>query len=296
MSPTLGLSESAVISLTERHVFLIMAERSHGGDYSENLLQSHCYLVNRGSVFSRNFLFAAVSLFSALLTLLSEAVAADKDDETTIEFHGPSLRPGYPDPFSIGYILRKNTLSPDKQYGVIFPKLFLADQPDFIVNISNSAILGSVELGELVTPYFEHQNFGRLTVSWSPDSSAALVEIGEKWSPGALVVIEIKDGKIERQTNLSDQVEKLFSPATAKHTRSHETGVGTYGVTASKWKVTEKSKQLQLKCEGQTNPKEFPNQSTWEGTLLAVWDLELHKFVEHEVTQTGFTPAGKADQ
>jgi hypothetical protein len=74
-------------------------------------LQSRCHFVNRGSVFANNLLFAAASLFAALLILLSEAVATDEDDEATIEFHGPAIRPGYPDPFSIGYILRKNKFS-----------------------------------------------------------------------------------------------------------------------------------------------------------------------------------------
>ena len=63
-----------------------------------------------------------------------------------------------------------------------------------------------------------------------------------------------------------------------------------------KWKRTGKGRQLQIKCEGQTNPKEFSEYSTWEGTLEAVWDVEQHRFVEHEVTQTDFRPAGKEDE
>ena len=241
-------------------------------------------------------LLVGLTVAAAALGPTRETARADTDDQTATVFHGPVVRPGYPDPFSIGYILRKSTLSPDKEYGVILPKLLLQEEPDFIVNVKTSAILGSVEVGEMVTPYYEHQNYGGLTVSWSPDSSAALVEIDEKWGPGALVVVEIIDGKIQRQTDLSAQVEKLFSPATAKRSRSREAGVGEYSLTASKWRLTGKSKQLELKFEGQTNPKEFPDQSVWQGTLLAVWDLGQQRFVEHEVTETGFTPAGKGDQ
>ena len=239
---------------------------------------------------------AYACFLAALLNPADNAVCSDQDEDATIQFQGPAVRPGYPDPFSIGYILRQNTLSPNKQYGVIFPTALLQEKPDFIVNVKTGAIIGSVEVGESVTPYFERQNHGGLTVSWSPDSSVALVQIHEKWAPGAVVVVEMNEGKIHRQTQVSDQIEKLFSPAKAKHTRSHETGVGTYSITALKWRLTAKGKQLEIKCEGQTNPKEFPNESIWEGTLVAIWDLEQRKFVEHEVTQTAFTPAGKGDE
>jgi hypothetical protein len=197
---------------------------------------------------------AYVCLLAGLLGSMNQAVRGDQDEEATIEFHGPAVRPGYPDPFAIAYILRKNTLSPDRRYGVIFPKLLLAlegpDAPDFVVDRQNSTILGAVEVNESVKPYYEHSPYGGLTVWWSPDSAAALIGIDAKWKPGALVVIEIKDGAIERQTDLSGQVEKLFSPAKAKHSRSHETEVSEYRVSAVKWKLTEKSRQLQIKCEG----------------------------------------------
>ncbi|MFY9985380.1 MAG: hypothetical protein WAK31_11515 [Chthoniobacterales bacterium] len=240
-----------------------------------------------------------VCLLAGLLGSMNQAVRGDQDEEATIEFHGPAVRPGYPDPFSIAYILRKNTLSPDRRYGVIFPKLLLAlqkpEKPDFVIDRQNSAILGAVEVNESTTPYYEHQNYGGLTVWWSPDSAAALIGIDAKWMPGALVVIEIKDGAIERQTDLSGQVEKLFSPARAKHTRSHETEVSEYRVLAVKWKLTEKSRQLQLKCQGQTNSRGV-DQNTWKGTFDAELDLEQQRFLEPEVIQTGFTRAGKEDQ
>jgi hypothetical protein len=243
---------------------------------------------------NRQIVFACV--LSAVLGLTSQTGRADEDDETPIEFHGPAGHPGYPNPFSIGYILRGNTLSPNRRYGVIFPKILLKGKPDFVVDLKNSAILSAVEVDKLVTPYFEHQNRGGLTVSWSSDSTAALVEIDQRWGPGALVVIEMKDGTVYQETDLSKQVEKLFSPAKAKRTRSRAEGIDTYGVTAVKWKTSDSGLRLEIKCEGQTNPKGFSEYSTWEGTFAGVWDLTQRRFIEHEVKQTAFTPAGKDGQ
>jgi len=237
-----------------------------------------------------------ICFLAALFGPISPLIGADEQEKTPIEFHGPAGRPGFPNPFSIGYLLRKSTLSPDKQYGVIFPKILLESESDFIVNVKTSAILAAVQVNNGVTPYFEGQNRGGLTVTWSPDSTAMLVEIDERWHPGALVVIELKEGTVYRQTDLSEQVDKLFSPAAAKHTRSKDAEVDTYDVTATTWKATPEGLQLQLKCEGQTNPKAFSDHSTWEGTFEAVWDLGQHKFIEHQVVQTGFTPADKEDE
>src|ERR1700733_12873842 len=99
----------------------------------------------------------AICAVGTLLGPMSEAAGPEQDDETPIEFHGPTGHPGYPNPFSVGYILRKNPLSPEKQYGVIFPKILLESESDFIVNVKTSAILGAVQLNNDVTPYFEHQ-------------------------------------------------------------------------------------------------------------------------------------------
>jgi len=242
------------------------------------------------TIYNKPMVYAC--FLAALSSPINQAVYADEDDDATLEFHGPAQRPGYPDPFSIAYILRKNTLSPDTRYGVIFPKLLLAGAgPDFVVDRQNSAVLGAVEVNESTTPYYEHQNYGGLDVWWSADSAAALIEIDKKWMPGSLVVIEIKNGTIERQTDLSDQVEKLFSPAKAKHTRSSETEVSDYEVSGVKWKLTEKSKQLQIRCEGETNSRGI-SQYTWKGTFAAVWDLDKRRFIETEVTQTSFTRDG----
>jgi hypothetical protein len=56
-------------------------------------------------------------------------------DVSVVEFHGPEVRPGYPDTFRAGYTLRKSAVSPDGKYGVIFPNRLVSDEgADFIVD------------------------------------------------------------------------------------------------------------------------------------------------------------------
>jgi hypothetical protein len=209
------------------------------------------------------------------------------------EFRGPPPHPGYPDPFDIGYTLL-DTISPNKHYGVIYPTRLLEDSPDFVVDIKNSRILALIETDE---PYFEGKNHGSLSANWSPDSSAVIIENGGKWSPLALVLVEMKDGKVLRQTQLLDQLEKIFSPAVAKaqHTNPKTAGVSELDITSVKWE-TGKSLQAEIKCEGETNPKAFEDQSSWHGELTAVWDLAQRRFIQHKMAHVSFRPAGKEEQ
>jgi hypothetical protein len=180
---------------------------------------------------------------------------------------------------------------------VIFPNRLLEDNPDFIVNLRNARVLGMLETDE---PYFEGKGHSGFSVNWSPDSTAVLVEIGGRWWPQDLVLIEMKGGKIFRQTGLLDQLGKIFSVALAKVKRTGgdqarvDTEVSEFDVAEVTWK-TGRGLQLQITCEASTNPKGSPQQSTWEGKLVAVWDVAQQKFSQQRVTQTSFSPAEKEE-
>jgi hypothetical protein len=222
------------------------------------------------------------------------AYAAAEPDE----FHGPPPHPGYPDAFELGYVLF-DILSPNKQYGVIYPNRLMVGseeeaKPDFVVDVKNSRILASLETD---VPYFEGRK-GDFSVNWSPDSRTVLVDNWGKWFPLNLVLIELKDGKVFRQTQLLDQLKKMFIPAIAKHDRPRarmEEGLRELRVTGVKWK-TGKGLQLEIKCEGGTNPTDVEGKSSWSGELTAIWDVTQRKFTEHKVGHTSYRPAGREEQ
>ncbi len=155
----------------------------------------------------------------ATLTFLPLATAQETESDKYIEFHGTGVHPGYPDAFQLYHKLTKNLVSPDGQFGIIYPSPGLIDSPpaDYVVAVRESRIIGLVETD---APYFSGVN-GELAAHWSPDNSVVLVEIDGKWLPRNLVVIELTNGEIVRQTQLADRLLKMFSAALAKAEPKH---------------------------------------------------------------------------
>ena len=100
-----------------------------------------------------------------------------------------------------------------------------------------------------------------------------------------------------RQTDLLDSLNEIFSPAIAKaqHSRVADSAVGELDITGVEWK-TGKSLQVEIKCEGSTNPKGFEEQSSWYGELTAVWDVAQRKLIRHQLAHVSFHPAGRKEQ
>ena len=236
--------------------------------------------------------FCVVVLATIVTAGAAGDAAQDEKEDEAVEFHGPDVHPGYPDSFHVSYTLRKSALSPDGKYGVIFPDRNLEDSPgaDFVVAVKDSSIVGLVELNS-DDVYFRGKNHGGLNVYWAPDSSAALVESEGKWEPRALVLIELKDGRIARQTELSGALSKLIDSAAPK--ADHFRAGVELDVNDVSWKA---GKSLQLKCEVTSNPKGNSGENSWAGTVTAVWDVALHKFLPFKVKQTSFHKAGKGER
>jgi hypothetical protein len=236
-----------------------------------------------------------VILGAVFALVLSVAFSAEDEEATPIPFHGPDVHAGYPDAFHVGYVLLPSALSPNKRYGIIYPKRFLEENPgaDFVVDVPGSRALALLDTDE---PYFVGRNHGSIDVHWAPDSSAVLVENGGKWMPRNLLRIEMKDGAVVRQTDLLDPLLRVCAPAIAKaeHTRASEASPGELSITEVKWK-NGRGAQVEFKCEAGTNPKGFEESSAWAGKAVAVWDVAQRKFVQQKVTQTSFRKAGKAE-
>jgi hypothetical protein len=249
-----------------------------------------------------NFAFTKrtpVGLFAALVcfllavpsSCLADAENQGEEEDKPIEFHGPAPRLGYPDAFQLGYVLLKRMISPNNQYAVVFPNRLLEDNPDFIVDLKNSRILSVLFAEE---PYFQSKNHASFSVNWSPDSSAALIENGGRWSPNDLVLIELKDGKVFRQTDMLAPLQKIFSAARSKSEHRHvdETEGADIAITETKWRT---GKSLEMKCEGETNPKAFEESDSWNGELTAVWDVAQRKFVQHKFANVTFRRGRKEE-
>lgn len=231
---------------------------------------------------------------AGMAVCLPTARAQEAGEDEEVPFHGPDVHPGYPDAFLVSYTLRKNTVSPDGKYGVIFPdRTRMDDATDFLVVVKESRILGVIEFGSEDT-YFVGKNHGGLNVYWAPNSSAVLVVSEGKWTPRELMLIELKDGRIVRQTPLFAPWEKAIHAAAPKAAELGRAMV-ELDLNGVSWKM-EKSLLLQLKCDVSTNPKGFSDQSSWSGSVVGAWDIARHEFTQVKVKQTSFSKGGKGER
>ena len=232
-------------------------------------------------------------VFAALCSANVAVAETSADEDVRMDFHGPAPRPGYPDAFQLGYVLLKRMISPNNQYAVVFPSQLLEESPDFILDTKNSRVIGFVPTEE---PYFQGKNHGSLSASWSPDSSAVLIENGGKWSPNDLLLFEFRNGEVFRQTDVLLPLQRLFAEARSKseHRRVDKTSAANITINGAKW-TTGKSPRLEIKCEGDTNPKAFEESDSWNGDLTAVWDVAQRKFVQHRFSNVTFRRGRKEE-
>ncbi len=106
--------------------------------------------------------------------------------------------------FPDGFGVERSSLSPDKRYGVLVPTDF-----DHYDDSKSQNKLVEVETGRTLavinaeTGKAGFMNHGGIQPSrWSADGSFLLWEVAGKWSPRALVLLKIEDGKVKWQRDL----------------------------------------------------------------------------------------------
>ena len=99
------------------------------------------------------------------------------------------------------FTIPEMTLSPDKRFGVLVPdeQRYDAGEKNKLVEVSTGRVLAII-IGE---PGTERMNHGGVSPArWSADSSLLLWRVDGKWSPRALVLIQLNDGKVQWQLDL----------------------------------------------------------------------------------------------
>ena len=100
-----------------------------------------------------------------------------------------------------GFTIPKNTLSPDKRFGILVPdeKSYDAGEKNKLVEVSTGRVLAVIE-GE---PGMEQMNHGGVAPTrWSKDGSLLLWHVEGKWFPRALVLIKLDGDKVQWQLDL----------------------------------------------------------------------------------------------
>ena len=143
-----------------------------------------------------------LSLALFLSTMICDVAAFAAEDEDSAD--------GLPAKYAKDYLIASNTISPEREFAVMYP----ANEPklsdsDYVVALKPFAVLTKLATDR---PYFRNENHGSLKATWSGDSSAVLITLGIKWGPGDVFLVELKNGKAARTTNLLAKVRAALLP------------------------------------------------------------------------------------
>ena len=226
--------------------------------------------------------------FISLVIALAHAAGSFESTDDTVDFHGPDVRPGYPDLFHVHFVFPKDTLSPNGKYGVIFPDRTLGEMENdslhnFVVSLDPSQILAELDTE---SPEFEGKSHGGYEVEWSEDSSVALITLEAKWGPGKFFLIELQDGKVSRTTNLDKKIRQLLEREYRKtHAASSSDSsdlIYEYQDSETPFCKLENATRVKIDAYVTNDPKgDNPRRSR----LQATWDIRNAKFIQQRVTR-----------
>lgn len=216
-------------------------------------------------------------------------LAADEESETA----GEDSSVGLPEQYAKNYLIAASTISPDKKFAVIYPTLEAeeaaenANHPerikDFLVALQPFTVLG-----ELPTkyPYFQNENHGGLSAQWSDDSSVALITLDGKWGPHDVFLLEFRDGKLARTTNVLAKAHDLLLPDYRKSKADPYNDIFDFifdGEDGPVFKLDD-ANRVTIDGDATTDPKGI-SEHRWSAQLKAVWDVSQGKFTSQKITR-----------
>jgi hypothetical protein len=191
-----------------------------------------------------------------------------------------------PKEYAGNYLLAENTLSPDKNIGVIYPKLELCDEEsdkrckDFLVQLKLFKILGILDTK---LPHFQNKNHGGISGDWSKDGRAALITLESKWGPGDIFLYEFKDGQLARSTNLR-KIRRLLERDFRKAMSVRYNSDFDFILESDDKPMVEfNGATVQIHATATTDPKEIPGTKAWDARVDAVWDITRAKFTSQKM-------------
>jgi hypothetical protein len=120
--------------------------------------------------------------------------------------------------FPDGFAVEPSSLSPDKRYGVLVPADFdhydETKPQNKLVEVETGRTLALIDADTGKAGYMNHG--GIQPSRWSADGSFLLWKVAGKWSPRALVLLKMEDGKVKWQRNLLKMAQKEILARTRK--------------------------------------------------------------------------------
>jgi hypothetical protein len=216
--------------------------------------------------------------------------AADEDSQ----IEGEDSSTGLPEQFAKDYLIARDTISPDKKFGVIYPTVEAeeaaedANQPgrikDHVVALQPFTVLGELQTKY---PYFQNENHGGISAEWSDDSSVALITLDGKWGPHDVFLLEFRDGKLARTTNILAKAHELLLPDYRKSKAEPYNDNFDFIFDAEEGTVFKLDgfDHVVIDGEATTDPKGISDHR-WSARLKAVWDVSQEKFTSRKIMRT----------
>ena len=159
--------------------------------------------------------------------------------------------------FPNGFGVVRSSLSPDKRYGVLVP----ADSDHYdetkhqnkVVEVNTGRTLAVIDAETGKAGFMNHG--GIQPSRWSADSSLLLWEVAGKWSPLALVLLKIEDGKVKWQRNLLKMAQKEILARTRKFLPKNLAAFTAIDVHVTGKEDAPLSLPLAVHAEFDSNPK-----------------------------------------
>lgn len=214
------------------------------------------------------------------------------EDEDSTKEHDSSA--GLPKEYASKYLIASTTISPDQKLAVIYPKDSEDEKAkDYLVSLKPFKILAPLATDD---PYFAHRSNGGISAEWSKDSSVALVTLESKWGPGDILLYEIRDGKVARETNMTKKIGDELRPDYEKvkpepYNDSYnfildDDMAADSGADPSQpvqQCVLVDAQQVRVKAAATTDPKNIGGVKAWDAKFEGVWDIPQAKFTSANV-------------
>ena len=193
---------------------------------------------------------------------------------------------GLPDKYAKNYLIARSTISPNKKFAVIYPTSDCAQSfdgaKDYLVVLEPFKILGPLKTER---PYHQNQSHGGLSAEWSDDSSVGLITLDSKWGPGDVLLVEFRDGKLSRMTNILRKAHDLLLPNYRKaKAERYNDDVDFVFIEDATFQLDGTSRVV-IDANVHTSPNDLGlSPDTWQGHVEATWDIKQAKFTSKEVT------------
>jgi hypothetical protein len=233
--------------------------------------------------------FACGVIVAFAMTSIPSAIAANEEPEAA----GEDSSAGLPEQYAKDYLIAGSTVSPDKKFAVIYPTLEAeeaaknANHPEGVKNYV-VALQPFTVLGELQTkyPYFQNQSNGGISAEWSNNSSVVLITLDGKWGPHDVFLLEFRDGKLARTTNVLAKAHDLLLPDYRKSKAEPYNDIFDFifdGEDGPVFKLDGANRVI-IDGDATTDPKGI-SEHRWSAQLKAVWNLAQAKFTEEKITR-----------